>query len=266
MYATNGSDAIPANEFFANDGLRHSPARADHAHTRISSSSNEQSQNLPFEGGWKALQGWFLERFEDAIPLSKQDLEYIDACLARFQLEMQEFIRICRNRTTGRVLNPIAIVKWLAQDPIVRGYAPKWTVTPAGKKQPDWGECPTCQSKAGLLKNGTPCPDCKLGQDLAQVQKQKKVQPKTATSDNIQKPQELAPTNKPQQTSTNLSKLGSLLRTSAQWSGIGQKNSYLTPILSLASFFQPTQEPNIGSRFSRRRYLEEWDCPAIPLG
>lgn len=158
-------------------GQGHGPARAESAHTRKSSSSNqEQNQNLSSEGRppvattpRQALEVWFWERFHDRAdyePLSISDLGYIDQWLAHHVMELHEFIHICRRRATGKnVLNPIALVKHLAKTIRASGFPPRWISPPP--PEPEWGSCQTCRNKAGLLADNNPCPDCKLGQDLA---------------------------------------------------------------------------------------------------
>lgn len=188
---------------------RQYPTRADHAHTRKSSSENQnqKQENLPGETNkasqrpkttpMRAFQDWFAERFPESLELSVCDLGYIEQRISSRGVDWQEFIHLCRGRLTGRARSGIALVKWYAEKLSTAAFPPREIVPPP--PEPEWGSCSTCRSKAGRFDDGTPCPDCKLGRDLARAdakiraQKETSCSPKTQTQTQNPLPSPSAP-------------------------------------------------------------------------
>ena len=163
-----------------------------HGHTyiprgRARSSSSEKEKPKSFSSECKPSEperspraefyAWFRPRFPESELPSRGDIDYIEQAITSRGVSMNEFTHACRKRLTGKAYNPIGLVKWLAKDYAQCTLPVREDPPPA----PSSRSCPTCHSPAARLADGiTPCPDCKLGQEIARVESRKPVQKETA--------------------------------------------------------------------------------------
>jgi DNA-binding MarR family transcriptional regulator len=163
------SEASEVQTSFADDDEKPKPPKNPPLESRKATRVPEVDATS--DGTRKEFDDWFNEHYADRISakevgkLSRKDYSYIEQRMASYGFSWKWFLDECRIRCsrTG-AKNPIGLVKSIADDFANRVLPPKVAVMPlpAQESKP----CQTCKSRAGLLPDGTPCPDCPLGRDL----------------------------------------------------------------------------------------------------
>lgn len=146
----------------------------------VTAAPDDENQNLPVEEKTKAIPKpprdefltWFAEKYGKTASLSSRDLEDIENKFSPYGVTWETFTPACKRLCTGNSSSPIGLVKSIAKQWTQRTQPPKVRTMPP--RAPDAVErerkrCSTCNYRTGLLPDGSFCPDCELGRDLAKL-------------------------------------------------------------------------------------------------